>query len=30
MTAGMVWQTDWTLVLGFAISALLQSVISTD
>jgi len=30
MTAGMAWQTAWTLVLGFAISAVLQSVISTD
>ena len=30
MTAGMIWQTGWTLVLGFAISSLLQSVVSTD
>jgi hypothetical protein len=30
MAAGMAWQTGWTLVLGFAISALLQSVVSTD
>ena len=30
MTAGMAWQTGWTLVLGFAVSALLQSVVSTE
>lgn len=30
MAAGMAWQTGWTLVLGFAISALLQTVVSTD
>ncbi len=30
MAAGMAWQTGWTLVLGFTISALLQSVVSTD
>jgi uncharacterized membrane protein YraQ (UPF0718 family) len=30
MAAGMAWQTGWTLVLGFAISALLQSVVSQD
>ena len=30
ISAGMAWQTGWTLVLGFAISALLQSVVSTD
>jgi len=27
---GMFWQTGWTLVLGFTISALLQSVVSTE
>jgi uncharacterized protein len=30
MAAGMFWQTGWTLVLGFTISSLLQSVVSTD
>ncbi|WP_342154363.1 permease [Methylorubrum sp. SB2] len=30
MAAGMAWQTGWTLVLGFTISALLQSVVSTE
>jgi uncharacterized membrane protein YraQ (UPF0718 family) len=30
MTAGMAWQTGWSLVLGFTISAILQAVISTD
>ena len=30
MAAGMAWQTGWTLVLGFAISALLQTVVSTE
>ncbi|MGN8097266.1 hypothetical protein [Methylobacterium sp. 22177] len=30
MAAAMAWQTGWTLVLGFTISALLQSVVSTD
>ncbi len=30
MAAGMAWQTGWTLVLGFTISALLQSIVSTD
>ena len=30
MAVGMFWQTGWTLVLGFAISSLLQSVVSTD
>lgn len=30
MALGMVWQTGWTLVLGFTISALLQSVVSAD
>ena len=30
MAAGMAWQTGWTLVLGFTVSAILQSVVSTD
>ena len=30
MAAGMFWQTGWSLVLGFTISALLQAVVSTD
>ncbi|MFK5600646.1 permease [Methylobacterium sp. HMF5984] len=30
MAAGMAWQTGWTLVLGFTISALLQSIVSTE
>ncbi|MDN3593147.1 permease [Methylobacterium adhaesivum] len=30
MAAGMFWQTGWTLVLGFTVSALLQSVVSTE
>ena len=30
MMAGMAWQTSWTLVLGFTISALLRSVVSAD
>jgi hypothetical protein len=30
VAAGMAWQTGWTLVLGFTISALLQSVVSTE
>ena len=30
MSAGMAWQTGWTLVLGFTISSLLQSVVSTE
>ena len=30
LAAGMAWQTGWTLVLGFALSALLQAVVSTD
>lgn len=30
MAAGMAWKTGWTLVLGFAISATLQSVVSTQ
>ena len=30
IAGGMAWQTGWTLVLGFAISALLQSVVSTE
>lgn len=29
MTAGMVWQTGWSLVFGFALSALLQATVST-
>ena len=28
MTAGMVWQTGWSLILGFTISALLQATVS--
>ena len=28
--AGMAWQTGWTLVLGFTISALLQAVVSAE
>ena len=28
MTAGMFWQTLWSLILGFSISALLQSTVS--
>ena len=28
--AGMAWKTGWTLVLGFTISAILQSVVPTD
>ncbi len=28
MTAGMAWQTGWSLVLGFTISALLQATVS--
>ena len=27
MTAGMIWQTAWSLVLGFTLSALLQAPI---
>ena len=30
MSAGMFWQTGWSLVLGFSISSLLQAVVSTD
>ena len=31
MSAGMAWQTGWSaLVLGFTISSLLQSVVSTE
>ena len=30
MTAGMAWQAGWSLVLGFTISALLQSTVSAD
>ena len=30
MAVGMFWQTGWSLVLGFTISAVLQSVVSTD
>lgn len=30
MAAGMVWQTGWSLVLGFVISALLQAVVPAD
>ena len=30
MAAGMVWQTGWSLVLGFAISALLQAILPED
>ncbi len=30
MTAGMAWQTAWSLVLGFSISALLQSTVSSE
>jgi len=30
MALGMAWQTGWTLALGFAISALLQAVVSTE
>jgi len=30
MAFGMLWQTGWTLVLGFTISALLQTIVSTD
>jgi hypothetical protein len=29
MAAGMVWQTGWTLVLGFTISAALQATVSS-
>ena len=30
MTVGMMWQTGWTLVLGFTISSLLQTVVPAD
>ncbi|MFC6791729.1 permease [Methylobacterium komagatae] len=30
MAVGMFWQTGWSLVLGFTISAVLQSVVSAD
>jgi uncharacterized membrane protein YraQ (UPF0718 family) len=30
MALGMFWQTGWTLVLGFTISAILQSLVSAD
>ena len=30
MTAGMIWQTAWSLVLGFSISALLQATVSAE
>ena len=30
MTAGMAWQTGWTLVLGFAISSILQAIVPAD
>ena len=30
MTLGMVWQTLWSLILGFSISALLQATVSSD
>lgn len=30
MAFGMFWQTGWTLVFGFTISSLLQSIVSTD
>ncbi len=30
MTAGMIWQTAWSLVLGFSISALLQATVKAD
>ncbi len=30
MAFGMAWQTGWTLVFGFTVSAVLQSVISAD
>ena len=30
MTAGMFWQTLWSLVLGFSISALLQATVSGE
>ena len=30
MTFGMAWQTLWSLILGFSISALLQATVSSD
>ena len=30
MSLGMMWQTGWTLVLGFTISSLLQTVVPAD
>lgn len=30
MAAGMAWQTGWSLVLGFAISGLLQAIVPAD
>jgi len=30
MAAGMAWKTGWSLVLGFAISAVLQTIVSAD
>lgn len=30
MAAGMAWKTGWSLVLGFAISAVLQAAVSAD
>jgi uncharacterized membrane protein YraQ (UPF0718 family) len=30
MTAGMIWQTAWSLILGFTLSALLQSTVKSD
>lgn len=30
LSAGMAWQTGWTLVLGFTISSLLQAVVTQD
>lgn len=30
MAFGMFWQTGWSLVLGFTISAVLQSIVSAD
>ena len=30
MAAGMFWQTGWSLVLGFAVSALLQAIVPSD
>jgi hypothetical protein len=30
LAAGMAWKTGWSLVLGFAVSAVLQSVVSAE